>query len=413
MATPHGTGVDPATPRLRLLVLQPTPFCNIDCSYCYLPDRAVRARMSLATLDLVCKRVFGGACLDRKLEVAWHGGEPLTVPLPWYEDALALMAERRPATVQLEHLFQTNGLLLNANWARFFARTEAKVGLSVDGPAEFHDARRRTRRGDGTFDGAMRAVRLLQDQGLPFHVITVLTEHALDHPDRLFDFYVANGITEVGFNIEEIEGVNTTSSFTESGVETKFREFISRFFQRAWAAPGLLKVRELESAIALLLSDEPARDEQNLPFAIISVGHDGMLSTFSPELLGMRHSRFRGFTFGHVATHSLADLAHDGLYRAINKEIRRGVEACQRDCRYFRWCGGGAPANKLFETGRFDATQTMHCRLTRQAMLDETIAQLEAQMERPEPNRAVVGSSGGSWPQQECPPWSSSSPTSS
>lgn len=413
MAAPAGTCIDPAPTRLRLLVLQPTPFCNIDCSYCYLPDRALRARISLATLDLVCKRVFESACIDRRLEVAWHGGEPLTVPLSWYEDAFALMAERRPASVRLEHFFQTNGLLLNANWARFFSRTEAKVGLSIDGPAEFHDARRRTRRGGGTFDGAMRAIRLLQDQGLPFHVITVLTEHALDHPDRLFDFYVASGITDVGFNIEEIEGVNTTSSFIESGMETKFREFFRRFFQRVWDAPGLLKVREFESAIALLLSDEPVRDEQNLPFAIISVAHDGALSTFSPELLGMRHQRFRSFAFGHVATHSLADLAQDGLYRAINDEIRRGVEACQRDCRYFRWCGGGAPANKLFETGRFDATETMHCRLTRQAMLDETIAHLEARMERPEPNRAIDGDSGRSWPQQECPPWSSSSPTSS
>ena len=195
------------------------------------------------------------------------------------------MAERRPVTVQLEHVFQTNGLLLNADWARFFARTGAKVGLSIDGPAEFHDVRRRTRRGDGTHDRAMRAVRLLQDQGLPFHVITVLTAPALDHPDRLFDFYVANGISEVGFNIEEIEGVNANSSFTERGVETKFREFIRRFFQRVWAAPGLLKVREFESTIALLLSDEPVRDEQNLPFAIISVGHDGTMSTFSPNCL--------------------------------------------------------------------------------------------------------------------------------
>ncbi len=395
MATPSGTGVDPATPRLRLLVLQPTPFCNIDCTYCYLPNRTVRARMNLATLDLVCKRVFEGACLDRKLEVAWHGGEPLTVPLPWYEDALALMAERRPATVQLEHHFQTNGLLLNADWARFLARTGAKVGLSIDGPAEFHDARRRTRRGGGTFDGAVRAVRLLQDQGLPFHVITVLTAPRSTIPTGCLISMSPTESAEVGFNIEEIEGVNANSSFTESGVETKFREFIRRFFQRVWAAPGLLKVREFESTIALLLSDEPVRDEQNLPFAIISVGHDGTLSTFSPELLGMRHSRFRGFAFGHVATHSLADLAQDGLYRAINTEIQRGVEACQRDCRYFRWCGGGAPANKLFETGRFDTTQTMHCRLTRQAMLDETIAHLEARMGMPEPNRAFVGGSGG------------------
>ena len=393
MAAPSGTGINPAEPRLRLLVLQPTPFCNIDCSYCYLPDRTVRARMSLATLDLVCKRVFESARLDSKLEVAWHGGEPLTVPLSWYEDALALMAERRPATVQLEHCFQTNGLLLDQNWARFFARTGAKVGLSIDGPAELNDTHRRTRRGHGTHDKAMRAIHLLQDHGLPFHVITVLTEPALDHPDQLFDFYVGNGIREVGFNIEEIEGINTRSSLAGRGVETKFRQFIKRFFELVWAAPGQLKVRELESAIALLLSDEPVRDEQNLPFAIVSVGHDGTVSTFSPELLGMRHTRFDGFGFGHVATHRIADLAYEPLYRTISSEIRRGVEACQSECRYFRWCGGGAPANKLFETGRFDATETMHCRLTRQVVLDETIAEIEARMRGPERRRAYASAS--------------------
>jgi uncharacterized protein len=349
--------------------------------------------MSLATLDLVCRRVFESARLDRKLEVAWHGGEPLAVPLAWYEDALALMAERRPATVQLEHCFQTNGLLLDQDWARFFARTGAKVGLSIDGPADLHDAHRRTRRGRGTHDKAMRAVRVLQEEGLPFHVITVLTEPVLEHPDRLFDFYVANGIREVGFNIEEIEGVNTGSSLAGCGMETKFRQFIKRFFELVWAAPAQLKVRELESALALLLSDEPARDEQNMPFAIVSVGYDGTMSTFSPELLGMRHTRFDGFAFGHVATHRLADLEHAALYRTISGEIRRGVEACQRECRYFRWCGGGAPANKLFETGRFDATETMHCRLTRQVVLDETIAEIEARMRGPQSRRAYASAS--------------------
>ena len=393
MAALIDTGADPAEPRLRLLVLQPSPFCNIDCSYCYLPDRTSRARMSLATLELACQRVFESARLERKLEVAWHGGEPLAVPLAWYEDAVALMAKRCPATVQLEHCFQTNGLLLNRDWARFFARTGAKVGLSIDGPADLHDAHRRTRRGHGTHEKAMRAVRLLQDEGLPFHVITVLTERALDEPERLFEFYVRNGIKDVGFNIEEIEGVNTGSSLAAGGIEARFRQFIRRFFALVWAAPGRLKVRELESTIGLLLSDEPARDEQNLPFAIVSVAHDGTMSTFSPELLDARHARFAGFGFGHVATHRLADLEHGALYRAISSEIRRGVDACARECRYFRWCGGGAPANKLFETGRFDTTETMHCRLTRQLVLDETIAGIEARMQGPQPRRAYAGAS--------------------
>jgi uncharacterized protein len=388
MAAFAQAGVDTATARLRLLVLQPTPFCNIDCAYCYLSNRRSTARMSLETLDLACRRVFESPFLDRQLQVAWHGGEPLVVPLAWYEDAVALMAERRPATLQLTHCFQTNGLLLNEDWVRFFARTGARLGLSIDGPADLHDANRRTRRGRGT--RAMRAVRLLQEQDVPFHVITVLTERALDDPDRLFDFYVQNGISDVGFNVEEIEGANTASSLAGRG-ETKFRNFIRRFFERVWQAPGILKVREFESALAYLLSDEPVSDEQNLPFAIVSVSHDGAISTFSPELLGVHHPRFGGFAFGHVARHALVDIEAAASFRTISCEIGRGVEACKRNCRYFRWCGGGAAANKLFETGRFDATETMHCRLTRQAVLDEVIAGIETHMRPPELRHAYAG----------------------
>jgi uncharacterized protein len=123
------------------------------------------------------------------------------------------------------------------------------------------------------------------------------------------------------------------------------------------------------------------------------VSHDGAMSTFSPELLGARHARFDHFSFGNVATHRLCELEQSALYRSIDGEIRRGVAACERDCRYFRWCGGGAPANKLFETGRFDTTETMHCRLTRQAMLDEVIAGIEARMPAPEPSPALAGAS--------------------
>jgi uncharacterized protein len=384
MAAITSTG---AAPRLRLLVLQPTPFCNIDCSYCYLSHRSSAARMSLATLGLVCRRVFESPLLDRQLEVAWHGGEPLAVPLAWYEDAVALMAERRPAALQLKHHFQTNGLLLNENWARFFARTQARVGLSIDGPADLHDANRRTRRGHGTHERAMRAVRLLQAQGLPFHVITVLTDSALDDPDRLFDFYVQNGIEEVGFNIEEIEGVHPSSSLAGAGVEARFRKFIRRFFELVLQTPGRLKVRELESMVALLLSDEPVREQQNLPFAIVSVGHDGAISTFSPELLDAHHARFGGFAFGSVTSHRLCDLEQEASLQVVSREIQEGVDACERNCRYFRWCGGGAPANKLFETGRFDATETMHCRLTRQVVLDEVVAGLEARIGAPQVGR--------------------------
>jgi uncharacterized protein len=381
VAKPSGIVAGGPAPRLRLLVLQPTPFCNIDCSYCYLSDRKSTARMSLETLDLACQRVFESPWLDEQLEVAWHGGEPLTVPLAWYEEATAVMARRSPAQLRLRHCFQTNGLLVNENWARFFARIGARVGLSIDGPADVHDANRRTRRGLGTHERAMRALRLMQDQGAPVHVITVLTQRALDEPERLFDFFVKNGISEVGFNIEEIEGANSSSSLAEVDVEEKFRAFIACFLELVWNAPGLLRVREFDNAVGVLLSDEAVRDQQNVPFAIVNVGYDGTVSTFSPELLGARHPRFDHFALGHIATYRLADFVNEPLFQAVNREIQDGVNACARSCRYFRWCGGGAPANKLFETGRFDATETMHCRLTRQIVLDQIIAGIEGRIE--------------------------------
>ena len=86
MAAHTDIGVDTSSLPLGLLVLQPTPFCNIDCSYCYLSNRRSTARMSLETLALICRRVFESPRLGRQLEVAWHGGEPLAVPLAWYED---------------------------------------------------------------------------------------------------------------------------------------------------------------------------------------------------------------------------------------------------------------------------------------------------------------------------------------
>ncbi|MCW8085266.1 cyclophane-forming radical SAM/SPASM peptide maturase GrrM/OscB [Sabulicella glaciei] len=361
---------------LRLLVIQPTPFCNVSCSYCYLPDRTSTLRMSAEILESACAAIFGAPFLGTQLDVAWHAGEPLVLPVAWYADAIACMARHAPPALEITHFFQTNGLLLDGEWAAFLARTGARVGLSIDGPADLHDRHRRTRAGGGTHAGAMRALRMLREHDVPFHVITVLTDAALEEPERLFDFYVRNGIAEVGFNVEEIEGANRTSSLAGPAAEARFRSFLARFLGLVWSSRGALRLREAEAAQQAILADRPVVDEQNQPFEILTIGVDGSMSTFSPELLGTLHSRFAGFAFGHVAR-GCAAMVDDLAFRRAAREIQAGVEACARSCAYFRWCGGGAPANKLFETGRFDATETMHCRLIRQAVLDEVLTQVE------------------------------------
>src|SRR4051795_10710963 len=75
---------------LELLVIQPTPFCNIDCSYCYLPHRTDRRRMSSGTMRHVVQDVFASGLVAHELRIAWHAGEPLVLPPSYYTDAFDL-----------------------------------------------------------------------------------------------------------------------------------------------------------------------------------------------------------------------------------------------------------------------------------------------------------------------------------
>ena len=158
-----------------MLVLQSTPFCNLDCFYCYLPDRGSRRKMSAATLEQTFGKIFASGFLADHLTVLWHAGEPLVPGVGYYENAFAIIDRLRPRDLAITHHFQTNATLLERQWVDFFRVHGVRVGVSVDGPAELNDRARKTRAGGGTFAQTMRGIRVLQDNDYPFHIITVLT----------------------------------------------------------------------------------------------------------------------------------------------------------------------------------------------------------------------------------------------
>src|SRR5262249_41492809 len=61
-----------APPKIELLVVQPTPFCNIDCRYCYLPDRNSKAVISEATLVNLFTQLFASGWARDEFNVVWH-----------------------------------------------------------------------------------------------------------------------------------------------------------------------------------------------------------------------------------------------------------------------------------------------------------------------------------------------------
>ncbi|MCY4470021.1 MAG: GRRM system radical SAM/SPASM domain protein [Thiotrichales bacterium] len=366
---------------VQLLVIQPTPFCNLDCSYCYLPNRNSTARMDWTTLELAVKRVLESRFLGRVLSIVWHAGEPLVLPVDWYEEAFDRIESLNSGRTSITHHVQTNGVLINERWIELFHSRGVQVGISLDGPERLHNAHRKTRTGTGTHHRVMSAIELLNTSKLDYHVICVLTSAAMEAADEVYDFFSDCGVRMVGFNIEEIEGSNTSSSLSRPGMVEAYRRFLARILELA-KADGSLRIREFETARNLILSRgwEPMNNQQATPLQIVSVGVDGNMSTFSPELMGTRNPTYGDFIFGNVKNHRLEELLTDDSFTAVHEEIQSGIVACRNRCTYFMTCGGGAPANKVFETGRFDVTETMFCRLACQAPIDVVLDDLETEL---------------------------------
>src|SRR5262249_48805789 len=167
---------------------------------------------------------------------------PLAIPPPSSDRAAGLLARHDPDGTLVTQSFQTNATLIDAEWCALIRRLKIQIGVSVDGPAFLHDPRRRTRQGAGTLDRVLAGIRRLHEYDIPLHVITVLTADALAYPDELFDFYLDNGITDVAFNVEEIEGPHTSSSLEGEQTRGRFRRFLSRFLDLALSADPPLRV---------------------------------------------------------------------------------------------------------------------------------------------------------------------------
>src|SRR5262249_40204783 len=134
-------------------------------------------------------------------------------------------------------------------WCAFIAEAGIAVGVSIDGPRHLHDRNRVTRAGRGTFDKAVAGVRRLKRHGVPFHVISVLTAESLAAPREMFDFYLAEGIEHVCFNVEESEGEHRSASFATTGIADTYYEFLSEFWRLSAAHPGRLQfIREIDDA---------------------------------------------------------------------------------------------------------------------------------------------------------------------
>jgi uncharacterized protein len=361
-----------SVPLLETLVVQPTPFCNINCRYCYLPQRDVTSVIEQSTVTTLFEKVFASGWTGEGLTVIWHAGEPLVVPVSFYESAFAAIEKMRPTALQLRHSFQTNGMLITSKWCDLFKKWDVGVGVSIDGPKHLHDAHRVTRSGRGTFDKTLAGIRLLKREQVPFHIISVLSQPALNSPREMLDFFLSEGIEDVCFNVEESEGAHVSDLFAADDAQGLFRSFLSEFWKLSRQSGRIRFVREVDGMLPRIFRPEQSamRNAQVEPFGMMNVDCHGNVSSFSPELLGLKNSDYADFILGNIRTDSLEEMHRGPTMQAMSRDIAAGVAACREHCEYFSVCGGGAPINKLAENGSFTGTRTSFCSLTQMVPVD-------------------------------------------
>jgi uncharacterized protein len=381
----------PDRPMIGMVVLQPTPFCNINCSYCYLPERSDKTLMADATLKAAFERVFDSGWTSDDLSIIWHAGEPLVAPPGFYERAFQAIEKLRPRSVRVRHSMQTNGMLISHDWCELFKSWRVGVGVSIDGPKQFNDAHRVTRSGKSTFEQTLAGIRLLREEGVPFHVISVLSQRSMDAAEEMLAFYESEGIEDICFNVEESEGTHVSELFSGDRLQVRFGHFLGTFWRLARAGRRIRFIREIDGMLPRVFRPDSAsvRNIQVEPFGMVNIDCKGNVSTFSPELLGLKSTEYHDFIIGNVHASSLEEMRGSEAMRAMARDIASGVETCRRNCEYFSVCGGGAPVNKLFENGSFGSGRTSFCDLTQKVPIDlilDAFGQLQGGLAEEDPS---------------------------
>jgi uncharacterized protein len=176
------------------LLAKPTgAVCNLDCTYCFFLSKDAlypgdRSRMSDETLEAYVRQLLD-AHRTPEVTVAWQGGEPTLMGLDFFRRAVELVERyRRPGQV-IEHSIQTNGTLLDDEWAAFFAEHHVLVGLSIDGPKPLHDAYRVWKNGRGSHADVMRGWEVLRRHGVEVNVLCTLHTANVGHPLDVYRYF--------------------------------------------------------------------------------------------------------------------------------------------------------------------------------------------------------------------------------
>lgn len=366
---------------IDLVVLQGTPFCNLNCSYCYLTEssRRDRASLSLASLERIFRGILTSRFLSKKVFISWHSGEPMVLGPSYYDAAIETILRLREAAgvsdVTLQFDMQTNGTLINEEWCSLFKKWRGvlDVGVSCDGPAFLHDAHRKNWTGKPTHEQVLRGMNLLSEHGIQFDLIAVATQESLDHPREFFDFFCSHKdqVREFHFNLVDESSLATQDVAGRDAYAEKYDRFLKSLLEAIQAAGAKpIKIRNISDFYARIFAEPEVKQlfdarYMSRPFRSLSVDVHGNVSTFYAGLTADEsrdlYGDGQGLLIGNLVSQTLEEIARSEKLRRIAEDFETSHRACEAACDYYPLCSGGFNLIKHKRFGTFAATETPEC----------------------------------------------------
>lgn len=363
--------------------------CNLGCSYCFylskadLPNGPGPGRMSDATLETFIRQYLESVTTG-DVVFSWQGGEPALRGLDFYRKVVELQKRYARPGQRVQNDLQTNGTLLDEEWAAFLKEHRFLVGLSVDGPRELHDRYRVTKGGEPTFEKVFRAAQLLRRYEVPFNTLTCVHRFNARRPLDVYRFLRRElGSTYLQFiPIVEHRGFERTapqrwdaatlpidgepasrpgdprSVVTDWSVDPDdWGYFLSRVFDE-WNARdrGRVYVNQIETLVAQHLG---------LPSQLCIYGEfcgKGLAVEHDGSLYACDHYVYPEYRLGNLHETPLGKLAFARGQVQFGYAKSEALPGACRACAFLKDCWGECPKNRLIRTQEGEPGLNYLCR---------------------------------------------------
>ena len=335
--------------------------CNLRCDYCYYLEKQHlyanegRQMLSDELLERFIREYIESQTTPEVL-FTWHGGEPLVRPLAFYEKVVRLQ-QRYARGRRIANSLQTNGTLINDDWARFFHDQGWLIGVSLDGPEAYHDAFRRTRGGGPSFRNVIRGIDILNRHAVEWNALAVANRLNGDHPLSFYRFFKNIGcryiqVTPVVERLAHHDDGRQLASLVDEGQLAPFSirpkqwgNFLCTIFDE-WVRHdvSMFFINIFDATLANWVGVAPG-----LCTMAKHCGHAGVME-HNGDVYSCDHFVFPEYKLGNIHEQSLVEMMYSERQRRFGRAKADSLPTQCRECQWLNACHGECPRNSFIRT---------------------------------------------------------------